>query len=81
MTIGGSDAGIGAALRAREVDPTWDVTVLLSGDGATPALVVDEQVVLSGHVPTAASVREILEPLARWGHVPTGSPQPGALPR
>ena len=29
----------------------------------TPALVVDEQVVLSGRVPTAHQVREILAPL------------------
>jgi small redox-active disulfide protein 2 len=30
----------------------------------TPALVVDEKVVLSGRVPTATQVREILAPLA-----------------
>lgn len=30
----------------------------------TPALVVDEKVVLSGRVPSAAQVREILAPLA-----------------
>lgn len=30
VTVGGSDAGISAALRAREVDPSWDVTVLLA---------------------------------------------------
>lgn len=30
----------------------------------TPALVVDEVLVLSGRVPTASQVREILEPLA-----------------
>ncbi|WP_291380247.1 thioredoxin family protein [Demequina sp.] len=29
----------------------------------TPALVVDEALVLSGRVPTAAQVRDILEPL------------------
>lgn len=29
----------------------------------TPALVVDEQVVLSGRVPTAAQVRELLAPV------------------
>ncbi len=31
----------------------------------TPGLVVDEQVVLSGRVPTSAQVRELLAPLAR----------------
>ena len=30
----------------------------------TPALVVDEQLVLSGRVPTAGQVREILAPIA-----------------
>ncbi len=30
----------------------------------TPGLVVDEQVVLSGRVPTTAQVRELLAPLA-----------------
>jgi len=30
----------------------------------TPGLVVDEQVVLSGRVPTAAQVKELLAPLA-----------------
>ncbi len=29
LIIGGSDAGISAALRAREVDPTWQVTVVV----------------------------------------------------
>lgn len=31
----------------------------------TPALVVDEKVVLSGRVPTATQVKELLAPLAR----------------
>jgi len=31
----------------------------------TPGLVVDDQVVMSGRVPTAAAVRELLAPLAR----------------
>lgn len=30
----------------------------------TPGLVVDDQLLLSGRVPTAAQVRELLEPLA-----------------
>ncbi|MBS3784370.1 MAG: FAD-dependent oxidoreductase [Anaerolineae bacterium] len=30
LIIGGSDAGISAALRAREVDSSWDVTVLVA---------------------------------------------------
>jgi hypothetical protein len=29
LIIGGSDAGIGAALRAREIDPDVDVTMAL----------------------------------------------------
>lgn len=32
LAIGGSDAGISAALRAREVEPSWDVTVLVADD-------------------------------------------------
>ena len=31
----------------------------------TPGLVVDEQVILSGRVPTARQVKELLSPLAR----------------
>lgn len=30
LIIGGSDAGISAALRAREVDPSWEVTVIVA---------------------------------------------------
>ncbi len=30
VAIGGSDAGISAALRARELDPTIDVTVVVA---------------------------------------------------
>ena len=30
VAIGGSDAGISAALRARELDPTSDVTVVVA---------------------------------------------------
>lgn len=30
VIVGGSDAGISAGLRAREVDPTWDVTLVVA---------------------------------------------------
>lgn len=36
------------------------------GVKSTPALVVDETVVLPGRVPTASQVPEILAPMARW---------------
>ena len=39
-------------------------TIVGYGVMRTPALVVDEKVVLSGRVPTAAAVRELLESLA-----------------
>ena len=39
-------------------------TIVGYGAMATPALVVDEKLVLSGRVPTAAQVRELLTPLA-----------------
>lgn len=32
IAIGGSDAGISAALRIRELDPTTDVTVVVADD-------------------------------------------------
>ena len=38
-------------------------TIVGYGVMSTPGLVVDEKVVLSGRVPTAAQVREILAPL------------------
>lgn len=31
---------------------------------STPALVIDEQVVLAGHLPTAGQLRDLLAPLA-----------------
>ena len=40
-------------------------TIAGYGVMVTPALVVDEKLVLSGRVPTAAQVRELLAPLAR----------------
>ena len=39
-------------------------TIVGHGVMSTPALVVDEKLVLSGRVPTTAQVREILTPLA-----------------
>ena len=39
-------------------------TIVGYGVMSTPALVVDEKLVLSGRVPTSAQVREILTPLA-----------------
>ena len=39
-------------------------TILGYGVMSTPALVVDEQVVVAGRVPTAARLRELLQPLA-----------------
>jgi NADPH-dependent 2,4-dienoyl-CoA reductase/sulfur reductase-like enzyme len=39
--VGGSDAGISAALRAREFDPTVDVTVVVADD--FPNLLVCER--------------------------------------
>ena len=35
VAIGGSDAGISAALRARELDPTADVTIVVA-DALSP---------------------------------------------
>jgi len=46
---------------------TDDGEIAAYGIMRTPGLVVDERVVLSGRVPTAASVREILEPLVAGG--------------
>ncbi len=40
-------------------------TIVGYGVMATPALVVDERLVLSGRVPTTSQVRELLVPLAR----------------
>ena len=40
-------------------------TIVGYGVMATPALVVDEKLVLSGRVPTTTQVRELLAPLAR----------------
>ena len=54
-----ADLGIDA-----EIEKVVDFPRIVAyGVMATPALVVDEEVVLSGRVPTAAQVREILAPL------------------
>lgn len=51
-----------------EIEKVADVGEIASyGIMRTPGLVVDEEVVLSGRVPTAASVRQILEPLVARG--------------
>lgn len=55
-----ADLGLPADVEKVEDYPT------IAGYGvmSTPALVVDEQVVVSGHVPTAARVRELLSSAA-----------------
>jgi small redox-active disulfide protein 2 len=54
------DLGIDA-----EIEKVTDYAAIVGyGVMRTPALVVDEELVLSGRVPTAAQVREILAPLA-----------------
>ena len=58
-----ADLGIDA-----EIEKVTDYAAIVGyGVMRTPALVVDEQVVLSGRVPTAAFVRDILEPLVAGG--------------
>ena len=49
VAIGGSDAGISAALRARELDPSSDVTVLLA-DGYPNFSICGIPYFLSGEV-------------------------------
>jgi small redox-active disulfide protein 2 len=47
-----------------EIEKVTDYPAIMSyGVMSTPGLVVDEKVVLSGRVPTAAKVRELLESL------------------
>jgi len=51
-----------------EIEKVTDYAAIAGyGVMRTPGLVVDDQVVLSGRVPTAAGVREILAPLAGGG--------------
>lgn len=48
-----------------EIEKVTDYAAIAGyGVMRTPGLVVDEQVVLSGRVPTAAQVRDLLAPLA-----------------
>ena len=51
-----ADLGLDATIEKVEDYPT----IVGYGVMSTPALVVDEQVVVSGRVPTAAQVRELL---------------------
>jgi small redox-active disulfide protein 2 len=54
------DLGIDA-----EIEKVTDYAAIVGyGVMRTPALVVDEELVLSGRVPTSSQVREILAPLA-----------------
>jgi len=54
-----TDLGIDA-----QIEKVTDFAAIVGyGVMSTPALVVDEKVVLSGRVPTAAAVRELLESL------------------
>ncbi|SDB80451.1 NADPH-dependent 2,4-dienoyl-CoA reductase, sulfur reductase [Raineyella antarctica] len=55
VTIGGSDAGISAALRARELDPTTEVTVLVADDYPNFSICGIPYHV-SGEVPTIADL-------------------------
>ena len=50
LIIGGSDAGIAAALRARELDPTVEVTVLVA-DGYPNYSICGIPYHISGEVP------------------------------
>jgi NADPH-dependent 2,4-dienoyl-CoA reductase/sulfur reductase-like enzyme len=55
LVIGGSDAGITAALRAREVDPTWQVTVVVA-DAYPNYSICGLPFFLSGETPRAESL-------------------------
>jgi small redox-active disulfide protein 2 len=58
------EAVAGLGIDATFVKVTDYPTMMSYGVMRTPALVVDEKVVLSGRVPTATQVSEILAPLA-----------------
>ncbi|WP_211268734.1 thioredoxin family protein [Actinoplanes subtropicus] len=50
---------------AAEIEKVTDFPSIVGyGVVSTPALVVDEQVVLAGRVPTAGQLRDLLAPLA-----------------
>ena len=51
-------ASLGLAVEVEEIDDV--VEIVRRGVMATPALVVDDEVVLAGRVPTADHVRELL---------------------
>jgi NADPH-dependent 2,4-dienoyl-CoA reductase/sulfur reductase-like enzyme len=55
VAIGGSDAGISAALRARELDPTCDVTVVVA-DGFPNFSICGIPYLVSGEVPRPESL-------------------------
>ncbi len=51
LILGGSDAGISAALRTRELDTTWEVTVVVE-DAFPNYSICGPPFYLSGEVPT-----------------------------
>ena len=55
LIVGGSDAGISAALRAREVDPSWRVTVVVA-DAFPNYSICGLPFFLSGETPRAESL-------------------------
>ncbi len=55
-----ADLGLGATVEKVTDYPT----IVGYGVMSTPALVVDEQVVVSGRVPTTAQLRELIAPMA-----------------
>lgn len=57
------EAATGLGLEATFEKVTDYPTIAGYGVMSTPGLVVDEKLVLSGRVPTAAQVRELLAPL------------------
>ncbi len=58
------EAAADLGLDAQFEKVTDDAAIAGYGVMRTPGLVVDEQLVLAGRVPTSAQVREILAPLA-----------------